>query len=274
MVKSTTKAIPIIEFSSVSFSYGDRRIIKDVSISLPPKKITAIFGGSGTGKTTFLRLVGGQLNPSKGDVFFDGKSINRMKYSDLYSARRRMGMLFQFGALFTDLSVFDNVAFPLREHTNLPSRLIDDLVKMKLHAVGLRGAASLKTAELSGGMARRVALARAIALDPELIMYDEPFTGLDPIATSVIANLIQKLNSALGITSVLVTHDVEVSLKIVDHCIVMAGGEVIGQGSPEEIRKSHNPQIRQFIKGEIDGPVPLHYPSETYEVDLGIKHAG
>ncbi len=268
---SEKKSHSLVDFNSVGFSYGKMEILKDINVSLPRGKITAIFGGSGTGKTTFLRLMGGQLRPSQGAVNFDGIPINKMSYRELYAARRRMGMLFQFGALFTDLTVFENVAFPLREHTNLSAKLLRDLVVMKLHAVGLRGAKNLNTSELSGGMARRVALARAIALDPELIMYDEPFTGLDPIATAVIANLIRKLNNALGITSVLVTHDVEVSLQIVDYCVVLASGEVVGQGTPQEIRQSDNPLIKQFINGQIDGPVPLHYPAPDYTRDLGVS---
>ncbi len=268
--KPTNKNNPIIELESVSFSYGAREILKNVSVSVPTGKITAIFGGSGTGKTTFLKLVGGQLTPSYGTVKFDGQIIGGMSYKQLYAARRRMGMLYQFGALFTDLSVFENVVFPLREHTDLPEQILRDLAIMKLDAVGLRGARDLMTSELSGGMARRVALARAIALDPELIMYDEPFTGLDPVATAVIANLISKLNDALGLTSVLVTHDLEVSLNIVDYCIFFASGSVVGHGTPDEIRQSDNPLIKQFINGEIDGPVPLHYQASDYRSDLGL----
>ena len=268
--KPTNKSNSIIELESVTFCYGARKILDNVSVSVPTGKITAIFGGSGTGKTTFLKLVGGQLTPSHGTVKFDGQSIGGMSYKQLYAARRRMGMLYQFGALFTDLSVFENVIFPLREHTDLPEQILRDLAIMKLDAVGLRGARDLMTSELSGGMARRVALARAIALDPELIMYDEPFTGLDPVATAVIANLISKLNDALGLTSVLVTHDLEVSLNLVDYCIFFASGSVVGHGTPDEIRQSDNPLIKQFINGEIDGPVPLHYPASDYRSDLGL----
>ena len=261
----------MVKFQDVSFSYADREILSEINLQIPSGKITVIFGGSVTGKTTLLKLIAGQLDPSLGEVFFDGQAMSDFSYNDLYSARRRMGLLFQFGALFTDLTVFENVAFPLREHTNLPERVLRDLVILKLDAVGLRGAQNLGTSELSGGMARRVALARAIALDPKLIMYDEPFTGLDPISTGVISNLVFKLNRSLGLSSVLVTHDVEVSLKIADFCVVMAGGKIVGSGTPEEIKESANPYIKQFINGEIDGPVPLHYPAEKYSRELGVR---
>ncbi len=260
----------VVSFEAVDFSYGSKQVLSNIDLKLPRGKITAIFGGSGTGKTTVLRMIGGQLNPDRGLVAFEGREIKKMSFRDLYDARRKMGMLFQFGALFTDLSVYENVAFPLREHTDLSDALINDLVTVKLNSVGLRGTKQLNTSELSGGMARRVALARAIALDPDLMLYDEPFTGLDPIATSVIANLIRKLNYALGLSSVLVTHDVEVSLGIVDYCLVMSNGKLVGQGTPDEIKRSNDPIIKQFISGEIDGPVPLHYPAPPYNEDLGL----
>ena len=224
----------------------------------------------GSGKTTLLRLIGGQIRASSGSVRFDGEEIKSMPHARLYSARRRMGMLFQFGALFTDLSVYENVAFPIREHLQLPEPMVRDLVLMKLDAVGLRGAQTLKPAELSGGMARRVALARAIALDPDLIMYDEPFTGLDPISMAVIANLIRRLNAALGATSIVVTHDVAESFKIVDHVCFLSHGEIVAQGTPEQMRTSTEPYVRQFVDGQIDGPVRFHYPAGDYDSDLGL----
>src|SRR4029078_4951929 len=216
-------------------------------------------GGSGTGKTTLLRLIGGQLKPARGEVLVDSVPVHTRSHAELYAMRSKMGMLFQFGALFTDYSVFDNVAFPLREHTRLPESLVRDLVLMKLNAVGLRGAASLKPAELSGGMARRVALARAIALDPMLIMYDEPFTGLDPISTGVIANLIRRLNDALGATSIIVTHDVQESFEIADHIYFVSAGVIVAEGTPAGLRGSKEPFVHQFVHGETDGPVPFHY---------------
>jgi phospholipid/cholesterol/gamma-HCH transport system ATP-binding protein len=229
-------------------------------------------GGSGTGKTTLLRLVGGQLKPDRGEVRVDSLPIHSMSHAQLYAMRRKMGMLFQFGALFTDLSVFDNVAFALREHTNLPESMIRDLVLMKLHAVGLRGAHALRPAELSGGMARRVALARAIALDPMLIMYDEPFTGLDPISVGIIGNLIRRLNDALGATSIIVTHDVQESMKIVDYVYFLSGGKVVAEGAPRQLIESAEPFVHQFVHAEADGPVPFHYGGPAYGEDLGIDH--
>jgi phospholipid/cholesterol/gamma-HCH transport system ATP-binding protein len=227
-------------------------------------------GGSGSGKTTLLRLIGGQLQPDRGEVRVAGQAIHRLGHRELFALRRRMGMLFQFGALFTDLSVFDNVAFPLREHTRLPPSMIRDLVLMKLHAVGLRGAQALRPAELSGGMARRVALARAIALDPMLIMYDEPFTGLDPISTSVIANLIRRLNDALGATSIVVTHDVAASFKIVDYVHFISRGVIVAEGTPQAVMASSEPFVRQFINAETDGPVRFHYSAPSYRAELGL----
>jgi len=239
-------------------------------MAFPRGKVIAIMGGSGTGKTTLLRLIGGQLKPDRGEVLVDSKPIRDMSHAQLYAMRRKMGMLFQFGALFTDLSVFDNVAFPLREHTDLPASMIRDLVLMKLHAVGLRGAHALKPAELSGGMARRVALARAIALDPMLVMYDEPFTGLDPISVGIIGNLIRRLNDALGATSIIVTHDVQASMKIVDYVYFLSGGRVVAQGTPRQVVESTEPFVHQFVHGEADGPVPFHYGAPAYGEDLGV----
>jgi phospholipid/cholesterol/gamma-HCH transport system ATP-binding protein len=260
----------LVEFSQVEFSYDGRPILQGVDLQFPRGKVVAIMGGSGTGKTTLLRLIGGQLRPAHGRVVMDGEPVHGVSHARLYAMRRKMGMLFQFGALFTDLSVFENVAFPLREHTDLPERMIRDMVLMKLDAVGLRGAHALLPAELSGGMARRVALARAIALDPMLMMYDEPFTGLDPISVGVIGNLIRKLNDALGATSIVVTHDVQESLKIVDYVYFLAGGKVVAQGTPDEVRASTQPFVHQFVHGETDGPVRFHYTAPAYRADLGL----
>jgi len=269
-LKGKVQPEQLVEFDHVDFSYNTVPILRNLNIGFPKGKVVAIMGGSGSGKTTLLRLIGGQLRAQKGSVRFDGEAVEKMSHSHLYAARRRMGMLFQFGALFTDLSVFENVAFPMREHLKLPEPMIRDLVLMKLHAVGLRGAHALKPAELSGGMARRVALARAIALDPNLIMYDEPFTGLDPISMAVIANLIRRLNSALGATSIVVTHDVKESFKIVDHVCFLSRGEIVAQGTPEQMRASDEPYVRQFVDGQIDGPVHFHYPAGAYDADLGL----
>lgn len=261
---------PLVELKDVEFSYDARPILQGIRMAFPRGKVVAIMGGSGCGKTTILRLIGGQLKPSRGGVLVDRRPVHTMSHSDLYALRRRMGMLFQFGALFTDLTVFENVAFPLREHTKLPETVIRDLVLMKLHAVGLRGAAHLRTAELSGGMARRVALARAISLDPMIMMYDEPFTGLDPISLGVIANLIRRLNDALGATSILVTHDVEASLKIVDYVYLVSAGTIVAEGDPDAIRQSPDPLVRQFVNGDVDGPVKFHYPGGDYASELGL----
>jgi phospholipid/cholesterol/gamma-HCH transport system ATP-binding protein len=260
----------LVEFSRVDFSYDRRPILQGVDMAFPRGKVIAIMGGSGTGKTTVLRLIGGQLKPDRGEVRVDANPIRDMSHAQLYAMRRKMGMLFQFGALFTDLSVFDNVAFPLREHTRLPESMIRDLVLMKLNAVGLRGAQALKPAELSGGMARRVALARAIALDPMLIMYDEPFTGLDPISVGIIGNLIRRLNDALGATSIIVTHDVQESLRIVDYVYFLSGGHVVAEGTPQQVIQTTEPFVHQFVHGEADGPVPFHYGAPAYGEDLGI----
>lgn len=228
----------------------------------------AIMGSSGCGKTTTLRLIGGQLKPTSGSVTVDGQVVHQLDADSMYAMRRKLGMLFQFGALFTDMTVFENVAFQMREHTNLPEAMIRDLVLMKLHAVGLRGAHALMPTELSGGMARRVALARAIALDPMLIMYDEPFAGLDPISLSIVGELIRKLNDALGASSIVVTHDVQESLKIVDYVYFVSEGKIVAEGTAEEIRKSKTPYVHQFVWGEADGPVPFHYPATSYAEEL------
>jgi phospholipid/cholesterol/gamma-HCH transport system ATP-binding protein len=262
----------LVEFARVDFAYDRRPILQGVDMVFPRGKVVAIMGGSGTGKTTLLRLIGGQLKADRGEVRVDSRPIHSMSHALLYAMRRKMGMLFQFGALFTDLSVFDNVAFALREHTNLPESMIRDLVLMKLHAVGLRGAHALKPAELSGGMARRVALARAIALDPMLIMYDEPFTGLDPISVGIIGNLIRRLNDALGATSIIVTHDVQESMKIVDYVYFLSGGKVVAEGAPRQLIESTEPFVHQFVHAEADGPVPFHYVAPAYSEDLGIDH--
>jgi phospholipid/cholesterol/gamma-HCH transport system ATP-binding protein len=261
----------LIELRDVEFRYDSRAVLSGINMTIPRGKVVGVMGLSGSGKTTILRLIGGQLKPSQGDVTVAGQRIHELSHGDLYRLRRRMGMLFQFGALFTDLSVFENVAFPLREHTRLPSSIIRDLVLMKLHAVGLRGAAHLKPAELSGGMARRVALARAVALDPMLMMYDEPFTGLDPISTGVIANLIRRLNDALGATSILVTHDVQESFNIADHIYFVSAGVIVAEGSPDALRGWNEPFVRQFVHGETDGPVPFHYPAVPYARDLELE---
>jgi phospholipid/cholesterol/gamma-HCH transport system ATP-binding protein len=252
----------------VSFAYDVRPVLEGITMTIPRGKIVAIMGGSGCGKTTILRLIGGALKPKSGTVRVAGQSVPDLAPEALYHLRRRCGMLFQFGALFTDMSVFENIAFPLREHTNLPEELIRDLVLMKLHAVGLRGAAKLMPAELSGGMARRVALARAIALDPMLVMYDEPFAGLDPISLGVIGQLIRKLNDALGITSVVVTHDVYESLRIVDYLYFVSDGRIVASGTVSEVRESMMPFVRQFVDGQPDGPVPFHYPAAPYREEL------
>lgn len=259
-----------VEINNVDFSYGKRAILKGISMTIPKGKLVAIMGGSGCGKTTLLRLIGGQLKPSSGQVKVAGQVVGDLDREALYALRRKMSMLFQFGALFTDMSVFDNIAFQLREHTELPEDMIRDLVLMKLNAVGLRGTAKLYPAELSGGMARRVALARAVALDPELIMYDEPFAGLDPISLAAVGNTIRRLNDTLGATSIVVTHDVLESLQIVDYLYFVADGKIVGHGTPDDIRASTEPFVKQFVHAEMDGPVPFHYPAVQYADDLGL----
>ena len=258
----------IVEVKDVSFSRGDRVIYKNMSFSVPKGKITAIMGPSGIGKTTMLRLIGGQLKPDSGDILFEGGSIPSMTRSELYEARTKMSMLFQSGALFTDMSVFDNIAFPIREHTKLSEDLIRLVVLMKLQAVGLRGAKDLMPSELSGGMARRAALARAIALDPELIMYDEPFAGQDPISMGVLVKLIKSLNQVLGLSSLIVTHDVTEVMSIADHVIIIADQGVIGSGTPDEMRDHESELVQQFLKGLSDGPVPFHFPAQAYADEL------
>lgn len=263
---------PFIDIRNVAFAYGDRPILKNINLQIPRGKLVAIMGGSGCGKTTLLRLLSGQYWPQQGDVMVGGQYVSRMNSRELFRFRRSMGMLFQFGALFTDLTVFDNVAFPLRENTVLPESVIRDLVMMKLSAVGLRGTQDMKTAELSGGMARRIALARAIALDPALMLYDEPFTGLDPISLGVIAHLIKKLNDALGTTAIMVTHDVNHSLQMADYVYFMAGGEIIASGTPQEVLVSDDPWVSQFVNGAADGPVQFAFPAKTSVAqDFGLE---
>lgn len=266
-VDTSNEAAPLVELRDVQFGYGSREVLRGISMRIPRGKVVAIMGGSGCGKTTTLRLIGRQLKPRKGEILVCGQPLSKLSREDLYAMRRRMGMLFQFGALFTDMSAFDNVAFPLREHTDLSEELIRDLVMMKLHAVGLRGAAHLMPSELSGGMARRVALARSVALDPQLIMYDEPFAGLDPISLEVIGQLIRKLNDALGASSIVVTHDVQESLRIVDYIYFLSEGRVVAEGTPDEIRASTDPWVHQFVWGEADGPVPFQYPTQRAYAD-------
>lgn len=263
----------IVEIRDLHFRYGDRPILTGLQMDFPRGKVVAVMGGSGSGKTTILRLIGGQLQPQEGRVEVDGENVPSLATKQLYVLRRKMGMLFQNGALFTDMTVFDNVAFPLREHTDLDETLIRDLVLMKLNAVGLRNAALLKPAEISGGMARRVALARAIALDPALIMYDEPFAGLDPISMGVTANLIRRLNDALGSTSILVSHDVNESFAIADYVYFLSAGKIVAQGTPQEMRESTDPYVKQFVHAQADGPVPFHYPGKSLAEDLGLGGA-
>jgi phospholipid/cholesterol/gamma-HCH transport system ATP-binding protein len=260
----------LVEIRDLHFAYGTRPILSNLRMDFPRGKLIAVMGGSGCGKTTVLRLIGGQIRPQKGSVTVAGEDVHKLDIDGLYHLRRRMGMLFQFGALFTDLSVFDNVAFPLREHTDLPEELVRDLVLMKLHAVGLRNAHRLKPAEISGGMARRVALARAVALDPQLIMYDEPFAGLDPISMGITANLIRNLNDALGSTSILVSHDVHETFAIADYVYFMSAGAIVAEGTPAEMRASEDPYVKQFVHAAPDGPVPFHYPGKTLADDLGL----
>ena len=259
---------PLVEIRGLRFARGSRMIFDGVDLDIPRGKITAIMGPSGTGKTTLLKLIGGQLRPLAGTIRVDGEEVHKLSRDKLYRLRKRMGLLFQSGALLTDLDVFENVAFPLREHTDLPESMIRDLVLMKLEAVGLRGARHLNTSELSGGMARRVALARAIALDPMMIMYDEPFTGQDPISMGVLVNLIRRLNDALGLTSIVVSHDVQETAAISDYIYLLSGGKVVGKGTPEELDRSDSEWAQQFLQGLPDGPVPFHYAAEDYARDL------
>ncbi|MGM0542247.1 MAG: ATP-binding cassette domain-containing protein [Pseudomonadota bacterium] len=258
----------LIEIKNLCFSRGDRKIFDDITLSIPKGKVTAIMGPSGSGKTTLLKLIAGQLAPDAGEVFIEGLNVHALSRKNIYELRRKMGMLFQSGALLTDLNVFDNVAFPLREHTKLPEEMIYALVLMKLQAVGLRGAKALMPSELSGGMSRRVALARGIALDPEMIFYDEPFVGQDPITKGVLVELIHKLNSSLGLTSVIVSHDVEEVLSIADYVCVISEGRIVSQGTKEELLKESTGYVNQFIHGLPDGPVPFHFPNLPYIEDI------
>ena len=258
----------LIRISGLSFSHGERLLYDDISLTIPRGKITAFMGPSGIGKTTLLRLIGGQIKPDAGQILFDGQNVPELSRGELYDLRKRMSMLFQSGALFTGLNVFDNVAFPLREHTQLPDELLRTLVLMKLESVGLRGAELLMPSELSGGMARRAALARAIALDPELIMYDEPFVGQDPITMAVLVKLIKQLNKTLNITSVIVSHDVPEVMSIADYVYLIANRKVVAHGTPDQLRKEANPEVVQFIHGLPDGPVPFHYPANDYLQEL------
>jgi phospholipid/cholesterol/gamma-HCH transport system ATP-binding protein len=263
----------LVELRDVTCGYDERVVLEHVSLSVPRGSVVALMGTSGGGKTTVLRLIGRQLEPMAGQVLFDGVDLAPLDRTALYAARRRMGMLFQFGALFTDLSVYDNVAFPLREHSGLGETMIRDLVLMKLDAVGLRGARDLMPSQISGGMARRVALARAIALDPELIMYDEPFAGLDPISMGVAARLIRQLNDALKLTSIIVSHDVHETFQIADHVVFLANGQVAAIGTPQQMRDSDDPMVRQFVDAQADGPVRFHYAGRSAAEDFGVKVA-
>ncbi|MGB0893931.1 MAG: ATP-binding cassette domain-containing protein [Parashewanella sp.] len=258
----------LVEVQNMSFRRGSRAIFDNINLSIPTGKVTAIMGPSGIGKTTLLKLIGGQLTPDSGKVLFDGNDLHQVSRNDLFELRQRMSMLFQSGALFTDLNVTENVAFALREHSGLPESLIQKIVAMKLEAVGLRGAGKLMPNELSGGMQRRAALARAIALEPELIMYDEPFAGQDPIAMGMLVKLIKELSQSLNLTSIVVSHDVTEVLSIADYVYVVADKTVIAQGTPAELKLSDNPQLKQFIGGEPDGPVPFHFPASDYKKEL------
>ena len=274
----STPPIPLVELKEVCFGYGARRILDGVSLSIPKGKVTALMGASGGGKTTVLRLIGGQYRAQSGQLLLAGpqgstqapQDVGTLDQDALFAARRRMGMLFQFGALFTDLSVFDNVAFPLREHTDLNESMIRDIVLMKLQAVGLRGARDLMPSEVSGGMARRIALARAMALDPQLVMYDEPFAGLDPISLGTAARLIRQLNDTLGLTSVIVSHDLDETFHIADQVIILANGKIAAQGTPDEVRSSTDPLVHQFVSAAPEGPVLFHYPGPTVMDDFGV----
>jgi phospholipid/cholesterol/gamma-HCH transport system ATP-binding protein len=260
----------LVEIEDVAFSHGPRLVFQGLSLRIPRGKLVAVLGSSGSGKSTLLRLIGGQLAPDRGKVIVDGHVVHELGLAQLYALRRKMGLMFQAGGLFSDLSVFENIAFPIREHTRLTESMVRELVLMKLHAVGLRGARDLSTDELSGGMARRVALARAIAIDPMLAMYDEPFAGLDPISINVIAELIRVLNDALGTTSIVVSYDVHESLKIADHVYVLGDGALAAEGTPDAMRASSDPFLRQFFDAQPDGPIQFHYPSRPYSADLGL----
>ncbi|HIG91242.1 MAG TPA: ATP-binding cassette domain-containing protein [Methylococcaceae bacterium] len=268
MEENNTQNPSLVTIRNLSFSRGQRVIFDNASLDIQHGKITAIMGPSGSGKTTLLKLIGGQLSPSHGTIVVDGLNINQLSRSELYTLRKKMGMLFQSGALLTDLNVFDNVAYPIREHTALPETIIRTLVLMKLQAVGLRGARHLSPNELSGGMARRVALARAIALDPMMVMYDEPFTGQDPISMGVLIKLIKTLNDSVGLTSIIVSHDVQETAAIADYIYIMSSGKIIGQGTPQELKHSKSEWVQQFMNGQPDGPVKFHYSSDNYFDDL------
>ena len=259
---------PLIKIRDLHFARGDRAIFKGVNIDIHRGEVVAIMGPSGTGKTTLMRLIGGQLKPDRGTVEIDGQNVHALSHDDLYALRKRMGMLFQSGALLTDLSVFDNVAFPLREHTDLPERMIRDLVLMKLQAVGLRNARRMMPAELSGGMARRVALARAIALDPMMSIYDEPLAGQDPISMGTVVDLVHDVSDAMGLTSIVVSHDIKEAAEISDTIFLLSGGKVIESGSPIKLKRSTSPWVQQFMQGLPDGPVPFHYPGTPFAEDL------
>ncbi|WP_114327474.1 phospholipid ABC transporter ATP-binding protein MlaF [Candidatus Colwellia aromaticivorans] len=268
MTLSVTTPENLIEIENLTFSRGERIIYNDISLSIPAGKVTAIMGPSGIGKTTLLRLIGGQIKPDSGKILLSGKDIPSLSRHELYETRKRMSMLFQSGALFTDMSVYDNIAFPIREHSKLPENIIEKIVLMKLEAVGLRGARFLQPSELSGGMARRVALARAIALDPEIILYDEPFAGQDPISMGVIVSLIRSLSDALGLTSVVVSHDVPEVMSIADYIYIVAEQKIIGHGTPDQIRQDDSELVKQFVQGRADGPVPFHYQAPSYQNEL------
>jgi phospholipid/cholesterol/gamma-HCH transport system ATP-binding protein len=268
---TTPSATSLVEIDDLHFSFDNNAVLKGVSLTIPRGKVVGILGVSGCGKTTLLRHIGGQLQPRRGQVKFDGQIVHQLGSAELYAMRRKMGMMFQVSGLFSDLSVFENIAYPMREHTDLPEDVIHDLVLLKLHAVGLRGAHALRTSELSGGMERRVALARAIALDPMLIMYDEPFAGLDPISLNTIADLIRRLNDALGLTSIVVTYDVSESLKVADYVYFIHNGIVVAQGNADEMVNSDDPFVHQFVHAKPDGPVAFQYPHRPYaeELELG-----
>lgn len=265
----TQNSAPLVEVRNLGFRRGDRVIYDDISLTIPRGKVTAIMGPSGIGKTTLLKLIGGQLTPDSGEILFDGENVHQVSRKSLFAMRKRMSMLFQSGALFTDMNVFDNVAFALREHTKLPEPLIRTLVLMKLEAVGLRGAAQLMPNELSGGMQRRAALARAIAMEPEMVMYDEPFAGQDPISMGVLVKLIRELSHALNLTSIVVSHDVAEVMSIADYVYVLAGKKLIAQGTPQALYQAEdNAELQQFLRGEPDGPVPFHYPAKEFVQEL------
>ena len=273
LTKHMNQTDSIVSLKGVDFSYapGERTILSGLNMEFPRGKVVAVMGGSGCGKTTVLRLIGGQVNAQQGQVLFEGQDVGQMNTQQLMAVRRRMGMLFQFGALFTDMSVFENVAFPLREHTKVSEETLRDLVLMKLNAVGLRGARDLMPSQISGGMARRVALARAIALDPPLIMYDEPFAGLDPISLGITARLIRDMNQALGATSILVTHDIPETFEVADYVYFIANGKIAAEGTPDDLRASTDPFVQQFVSANPDGPVPFHYPGKTLLEDFGAN---